>query len=286
PGVLKMLKEGTMAQRELALEVLARVGPHDQDEIQAYARATYDQLRVRAAKKLGGFGKRKFRINSSRIANCMVRLTEDPNAGVDDLIEHLQGQSAAHREMALEWLEWHGDAAKRAIPAIREVLTTAKQPPHTRFQFRGAGWGWSGSMSGSNQEAIRTKAALLLLKLGATRDMAVDVHIQLVKHPDPAVRQRSVLQLGAAGDQLGDDGVRALRGATFDRDKLVAWDAITALGMIGPAARRAVPRLQTLAAGEDKAKAARAAAALRQIQRAKKKPQEAVRKTATGRDVE
>ncbi len=37
--------------------------------------------------------------------------------------------------------------------------------------------------------------------------------------------------------------------------------------MLGPAAKDAVPRLQTLAEGKDKAKAARAAAALRRIQK-------------------
>ena len=260
----EMLKDGDPTQRLLALEVLARVGPHDEDQVQTYTRAVYHQLHMRVARR-GLFGKTKRGMDTGSLASFMVRLLGDPKADIDGLIEHLQGNSAAHREMALEQLWWHGNDAKPAIPAIREVLTAAKQPRQTTFQFRGAGWGWRGSTGTKNSDAIRSKAALLLQKLGAK--LPVAGYLQLVKHKDPAVRQRSVLKLGSLGDKVGPKGVEALKRAVFDRDKLVAWDAITALGMLGPGAKEAVPRLQSLAEGDDKAKAVRAAAALRRIQK-------------------
>ncbi len=254
PQTLETLKgNGSRPQQHLALEVLARVGPHDPDQIQNYTQTVYNQLH------------RKLRSKTGLLVNCMVRLVEDPEISTEGLIDHLEGQSAAHREMALERLWWRGNDAKSAIPAIREVLTAAKQPRKTTFQFRGAGWGWSGSTSSKNSDAIRSKAALLLQKLGAK--LPVAGYLQLVKHKDPAVRQRSVLKLGSLGDKVGPKGVEALKRAVFDRDKLVAWDAITALGMLGPGAKEAVPRLQSLAEGDDKAKAVRAAAALRRIQK-------------------
>jgi len=195
----------------------------------------------------------------------MVRLTEDPNMGIEDLIAHLRGQSAVQREMALDQLALRSNEARQSIPALREVVAAAKQPAQTRFRFRGPGWSWSGSTSTRNQGRIRSKAALLLMQLGAGKDVPVVAHVELTRHEDPAVRQRAVLQLGSLGQKAGTAGIQALLHAVSDRDKLVSWDAITALGMIGPAAKAATPRLRALASGPDKAKAARAVAALRQI---------------------
>jgi HEAT repeat protein len=66
--------------------------------------------------------------------------------------------------------------------------------------------------------------------------------------------------LGASGDK---DAVPALVEALKDRDKVVVWDAITALGMLGPRATAAKDPLEILA--KDRGKAARARAALRRI---------------------
>jgi len=261
PATMKVLKDGNMAQKKLALDVLAAVGPYDPDEAEGYKNTIYSELRTRRG------GKRTARMQTYMIVECMVRLTEDPKADIDDLIVHLHGESAAHREMALDWLAVRGRDAREAIPAIRSVLMADKQPRQTRFRFRGNGWGWSGGTTSRNQDRIRIKAALLLMKLGAGKDIPVAAHVQLLKHEDPAVRQRAVLELGSHGDNVGAKGIQALQLATTDRDKLVAWDAITALGMIGPAAKAAVPRLEALARGQDKAKAARADAALRRIKK-------------------
>lgn len=259
PAALKLLKDGNNnAQRKLALDVLGAVGPYDRDESEAHMRTVYDELRRQRDKRK--------RIETQLLVNCMVRLTEDPQVGIDELIQQLRGEDAVRREMALDWLAFRGKEAQRAVPAIKEVVTAKKQPRRTSFRFRGATWGWSGTTTIANEDRVRTKAALLLMKLGAGKNVPVRAHIQLVEHEDPAVRQRAVLELGSLGAEVGARGVRALQGAIFDQDKLVSWDAITALGMIGPAAKAAVPRLEALTLGQDKAKAARAEAALRRIQ--------------------
>ena len=56
-----------------------------------------------------------------------------------------------------------------------------------------------------------------------------------------------------------------LQKALADKSPRVRWEVITALGMIGPPAKAAVKDLTKILAGEDKAAAARARAALRQI---------------------
>lgn len=268
PAAVKVLKDGNQAQQKMAMEVLGAVGPYETDESQGYMNAVYaawqGQGRGRAVIRRG---RRSSRIQTQFVVECMLRLTEDPRMGVDTLIEHLEGQSAAHREMAIDWLASRGKEAKAAIPALREVARADKQPTTTNFRFRGDRWSWTGGASFSNKDQIRGKAAVLLMKLGAAKDIPPAAYLPLLKHEDPAVRQRAVLELGAMGEKVDSKSISALAQAVSDRDKLVAWDAITALGMIGARAKAAVPRLKGIARGQDKPRAARAEAALRQIQK-------------------
>jgi hypothetical protein len=264
PTTLKVLEKGNQAQKKLALDVLGAVGPYNPDERGAYMDAAYNSRRVRVRERRG---KRIRRLPSHLVVGCMLRLSEDPTMGIDDLIEHLKGQSAAHREMAVDLLALRDKDVQRAIPALREVVTADKQPRKTTFRLRGTNWSWAGSISMPSSDRIRGKATLLLMKLGAAKDLPAGAYIALLDHGDPAVRHRAVLELGSFGEKVGAKGVGALARAIMDQDKLVAWDAITALGMIGPKAKAAVPRLEGLARSQDKAKVARAQAALRQIRK-------------------
>ncbi len=60
-------------------------------------------------------------------------------------------------------------------------------------------------------------------------------------------------------------GVAELRKALKDKDQAVVREAITALGMIGPAAKDAIPTLEKLAEHADPQIAERAKAALRPV---------------------
>ncbi len=65
--------------------------------------------------------------------------------------------------------------------------------------------------------------------------------------------------------EQGPPDVHILVAALGDSDVVVAREAITALGMIGPAAKDAIPTLERLAEHEDRQIAERAKAALRQV---------------------
>ena len=264
PTVVKLLKDGSPEQLSLGMRVMQIVGPYDADEVEANKQLVYELKRNRGIVMKGG-RVRQAAASRAQIIACLVRLTEDPDATVGALIEHLKGSSGEHIEMALERLAHFGDKAKQTGVAIREVLV-GKQVRRTSFRFRGTTWGWGGSTSTNNWDRVRIKAAQLLVKIGADKDVRLQVHTALLKHEDPAIRQRSVLTLGSLGAEVDRAAVTALIAATSDSDKLVAWDAITALGMLGKAAQRALPRLRKLAEGDDKAKAARAEAAIKRIE--------------------
>ena len=89
----------------------------------------------------------------------------------------------------------------------------------------------------------------------------------LVHHFDVDVRLEAAMQLGRspAGDQLG--AVAALQLSLTDGSVHVRREAVTALGMIGPAAADALPALESLASDPDPQLRARAAAAVRAIRR-------------------
>lgn len=92
----------------------------------------------------------------------------------------------------------------------------------------------------------------------------------LVRHFDVEVRLEAVMQLGLAPASDPALAVRALQDSLGDGSVLVRREAVTALGLLGPAAEVAAPALAALAGDADAQIRARAAAALRAIRRATK----------------
>ncbi len=82
----------------------------------------------------------------------------------------------------------------------------------------------------------------------------------------PARRAAAALRIGSFGERAAAE-VPVLRSMLTHDRKQVRWEVITALGMIGPKAKSAVPDLKKILASEDKGSAARARAALRQIEK-------------------
>ena len=75
---------------------------------------------------------------------------------------------------------------------------------------------------------------------------------------------QATMALGARTEEAVH-AVPALIKVTDDSEAAVVREAITALGMIGPAAKEAIPTLEKLAEHDDRQIAERAKAALRQV---------------------
>lgn len=271
--------EESVECNELGLELLARIGPHDPDELETNKRAIYDQLRMARGKR---------RVGTSTLASRMVRMLGAVDLSIGEVLEHLEGKSEAHTEMALDRLHWRlnrksglerdlGKSSERVTQALGEIVRGEIAPKRTNFRFTGKNWGWGGSVSARRGSEIRAKAALLLQRVAPGKRLPAAALVALLRNPDPAIRRRSVLAIGALGssknadEEIDETVVRALIKATGDSDKMVGWDAITALGMLGPRARSAIRVLQSFVATANKPTAVRSRSALRQIQPGKAK---------------
>jgi HEAT repeat protein len=80
-----------------------------------------------------------------------------------------------------------------------------------------------------------------------------------LRHPNRGVREWSAHALGDAAP-TGDGVVKALLELLEDRDDLVRWKAVRALGLMGSAAAAALPPLRQVAATDQEHEIVRAAA--------------------------
>jgi len=250
--------------RVLGLELLCVIGPHDPESTKEDLRLIYAQKRGRYA-KLGDW--------SHQLMTRIVRLSEPADLHPTELFEYLKGQSLAHTEMALDRLAWRlhprsgmthglGEQEDLLVQVLRGLATGATVPEFTEYQIRADGEGAAGSGGGGRATEVQYKAARLLRLIRPKEDLPTLAHVALLHSPDPSVRGRATLALGAVGAAATDEVVEALVVAASDPDKLIRWNAITALGMLGPRAISAKRVLQYFVRAGDKATAARSAAAL------------------------
>ena len=111
---------------------------------------------------------------------------------------------------------------------------------------------------------VDLQIAKAIVSIAPDSDAAVSAHLCLVRHGDAVQRFLACRRLG----QLQCDAARcgrALLEVLTDPNPYVVREALTALGMIGPAAKEAIPALEKLTNHEDKQIAERAKAALKQI---------------------
>ena len=260
PALLALLEKGTPNQRPLAVRALEYVAPFDR-ELVARTRTLLtqemcDRKRVTVAIQ-------------RRIGPGLANLEHDPTK-IDTpvLVTQLRSRDATRRVLAARWLryrlETHGESVENR-PTVAKELRAAlreRQPQNTEFYYEFGNVKTIRVIRTHRQQHVRQELALTLLMLEPTLPLVG--WTALSTHADPSIRQRSVLALGASNQ---NGAVPTLIAALADPDKFVAWDAIAALGMLGPRARSAVPNLEKLATGSDRGKAARSRAALRLIRR-------------------
>ncbi len=140
-----------------------------------------------------------------------------------------------------------GQEAIRSLPKLQSILNGAimEKLPHG--------------------DLMRFKAARAMVAIGPDDPRSSIAYGYLAAHHyDPKMRAQSALAAASFSGQ-SEACIRYVIEAVSDSNPAVVREAITALGMIGPAAKDAIPTLEKLTEHEDKQIAERAKAALRQI---------------------
>ena len=287
PGLTSLFREtedGGAEAADLAVEALARLGQKSVDavpELIELVRGNEGKWRVAAIRALGFVAP----FDQARVAqardtviealiterstmqsvagHALALLQSDPDSITrEDLVQALHSRDASRRIQAAHWLVQRSITPEEKASTAEELrrALVGTQPRNTMFEYALAGELYTYVASTHRRSDVARHLALALRSTGA--DLPLIGWRVLASHPDPALRQESILALGASGDV---EAVDTLRSCLQDADDLVASEAITALGMIGAGARAAVAELEALADHADPARSARARAALRQI---------------------
>lgn len=180
--------------------------------------------------------------------------------GTAERIAALDDDEPYVRELAAILLGRGGDASPPVLEALR---TAAQRLDHPTVTGRGAH-----ALSGSFGEGIRCAASIALARLAPRDPEARRGLVLLLRADHPRERVLAVMELGRADDRAVPGIVPALLEACADDDPLVGAEAITALGRVGVARDEVLTGLRGFAEGSD-ARAARATAALRRLERAR-----------------
>ena len=177
-------------------------------------------------------------------------------------------QNQTHRrEVAVDALGRLGRAAKSALPTIARKLRAELGTARPRIVSKAGGLRVTLGRSSSRQgDEFPARASEAMIRIAPNDPLCAAAYAWRLAHdPTDSNRAAAALRLGSFGVAAAQE-VPILRKALTDKSARVRWEVITGLGMIGPAAKSAVADLKKILAGKDKAAAARAKAALRQIE--------------------
>lgn len=230
PTLLAQLHDGS--DRTTTLWALGQIGPYS---------PARQQISAAIPTALG----RSARFFSYEVERARARLSVDPSASLTELEAELdEGNDHVWQFVAeiLRQPRTDGDP----VPLLLRILEERPTGPATGSSY-----------------TVRTAADSLVALIPDHPD-AIPAYTVLLQSRDSERRIVAAMALGRQG-ALGAEALTPLIRMTSDPDPRVAGEAITALGMIGPAAARASARLRTLSEHDNAQIAQRAKVALRQI---------------------
>ena len=252
PELLVALRQGS--QRTMALWALGQVGPWASDRIEIG-----EDILVALESSADFF--------RHELGRTLSRLSMDPRASLRELEQELDNRNPFTWQFVAELL---GDrrSGGEAAEVLLRILDTENLPgsvPRVAVFSASASFRVREYSAGMDDQ-IRLAAATSLLELIPEDPAAIPAYLVLLDCPDPEVRRKAAMALGRQG-ALGAEAVPKLLRTTLDRDLRLVAEAVTALGMIGPQAQLAIPKLEALTDHDNKQIAERARVALRQIRR-------------------
>lgn len=252
PELMRELARGSDAYFRLVARVLGQIGPH--------------------APKVSGSIKREIlrrglgHLDHEEVCIAASRLEVDTAAGEAALRAVLNGTDVAKKVLVSELLARQGAAGEWARDDLWALLRDGRHGGTVETWVPELGAYkrvWSSTL---DDEYVNCALAHALVRVCPNKEVPLEAFLQLLAHPRPEYRREAAIGLGARGVGARVAVLDLVRTANESRDQ-VAWEAITALGQIGPRAQDAIPHLEYLARGRNKGRAVRAEVALVQIRR-------------------
>ncbi len=194
------------------------------------------------------------------------RLELDLKAGTAALRAALNGNDCAKKVLVCEILARQGQSGSWARDDLWGLLQDGRHGGTVEVWVEAVGGYRRFHSTTLDDEYVNCELAHALVRVSRNRDVPLSAFLQLLAHPRPECRREAAIGLGARGSSAGPAMLDLVRTANESRDQ-VAWEAITALGLIGPQAQGAIPHLEYLVRGQNRGRAVRAEVALTQIRR-------------------
>jgi hypothetical protein len=185
---------------------------------------------------------------SREYSRFRARLMVDPDAGLGDMLDELKKNRVFRREVAAEVLGRMGAKAEGAIPILASCLRQQRS---------------------RDLDDFRSRAAEAMIQIAPNDPRcAVAYSYRLMQAPTETERAEAALRIGAFGKAAKTEVKTLITSAatSYQKSDRVRCESITALGMIGPDAKDAIPELKRLSESKNTAIAVRAKAALKQIE--------------------
>lgn len=264
PGLIGLLQEGTCSRWEVAdvAQVLAEIGPAAKEAV-PYLLPLLErgEESVRGAAAIALW---KIDSENERVLNCVTRLLEDGGltssnlwtlcslmgplgkSGIPTLVENLHNADWNEKGCIAETLVEMGPAAAEAVPALIKLLGDRDCPVGTVVH----------ALSAIGPAAVpelckalmkkdplqREFAADALSQIGPEASQAVPLLLNLLKDERPGVQAWAAIALGKIARK--PEAIPLLIETLAHSDTEYRRRAAEALGVIGSAAREALPRLR------------------------------------------
>lgn len=242
------------------LRTLADLVPYTEDQGNEAAWPTLVQTSLPTIQAIDEKERRRW---SVELARFRARLMVDPDAGLEAMLDELKHNKPYRREVAAEVLGRMGPGARKAISGLARALRG-----RTAIKAGGRLGGRQVFVGGTTlrgEDDFSRRAAEAMIQIAPDDPRSAVAYGYRLTHAHSAgERAQAALAIGSFGKAAKNE-VRTLIVALADKSHRVRCETITALGMIGPEAKAAIPRLAQLAESDDKAVAVRAEAALGQI---------------------
>jgi HEAT repeat protein len=267
PALLDALPTGENRLQVAIVQALGRLGPysgkHRRRIRKAMVELVEDDPTVRKLEPRFVEHFRQFVQEQQGAWRTHARTRLDPNTPLPSLVDALEDPNPFLREFAAELLAKPRPRNETAVAALVKMMGQ-KQPTKAAMDDVDDTGDPQREIDVFYDRRIHAQVARAIVRMAPDDKRALKAYEYLLERPISAERLDALVAMRQAGP-LAEKLLPFLLRMAQREDLVIQREAVTILGMIGPKAKAAIPTLKKLVLGTDKQLAARAKAALAQI---------------------